>query len=322
MATPIFLYPSLTDEMKEQVLFQARPYSIYYIDNDGFEKELNYETAEVGSAIHCLKTDGLWNADKYNLCLKRSVALKHYRSLFGSDGLVCRNAKLGISLVWTSPDSRQRGAEPIMTIAVNEKDFEEKHDSTFLECEIDVEFSQAKLRGDVNLAVVLYIAEAGTPNEDEIHLANEEGFVLGEFDSFILRLEGTGSLFPIYEVHEKGQPLWYVRCDWTDPVSDSFSESISININTAHKNYKYIDRTQKTFCAQLLVEVMSSALCAIIEKIRSENFLDPILGDEEMEPGSIGEVVRYFSETLGWDFSSPDKLSLSTRKFFDGRIAE
>ena len=65
---------------------------------------------------------------------------------------------------------------------------------------------------------------------------------------------------------------------------------------------------------------MSSALCCIIEKIRSEKYLEQILGDEEMERGSVGEAVRYFAYTLGWDLSSPDKLSLSTRKFFDGRI--
>ena len=314
MATPIFLYPSLTDEMKERVVFQTRPYAVSYINNEGIEKGLEYEVAETSATIHCLKTDGVWNADKYNLCIKRPIALKHYKTLFGPDGLACRNAKLGLSLVWTSPDSRQRGAEPIMTIFGCEEDF--------IDGEIDVEFSQAKLRGDVNFSVALYIAEAGTPSEDETHLANEEGFVLGEFDSFTLRLDGTGSLFPIFEVYEKGQPLWYVRCDWTDPISDSFSDSISININTAHKNYKYIDRTQRTFCSQLLAEVMSSALCSIIEKIRSEQFLDQILGEDELEPGSIGEVVRYFSDTLDWDFSSPDKLSLSTRKFFDGRIAD
>ena len=65
---------------------------------------------------------------------------------------------------------------------------------------------------------------------------------------------------------------------------------------------------------------MSSALCCIIEKIRSEKYLEQILGDEEMDRGSVGEAIRYFAYTLGWDFSAPDKLSLSTRKFFDGRI--
>lgn len=322
MASPIFLYPSLSEDAINSGIFHAEEYRISYTDKDGSEKNLEYESAEYGSAVNCLKTDGVWSADKYNLRFKRTVVLRKFRDLFGTDGLACKNARLGISFVWKSHDSRQRGAEPVLTFGVTEADFLDKQDHTFVECELDFEFPCAKLRGDVILSTVLYIAEAGNPDEDEIHLANEEGFVLGEFDSFVLRLDGTGSLFPIYEVHENDKPLWYVRCDWTDPVSDSFVETISININTAHKNFRYIDRSQKTFCHQLLVEVMSSALCCIIEKIRSEKYLEQILGEDEMESGSIGEVVRYFANTLEWDFSSPDKLSLSTRKFFDGRMHE
>lgn len=322
MSSPIFLYPSLTDELIADGIFQAKEYRFSYTDKDGFDKPLEYEVAEYGSAINCLKTDGVWSADKYNICIKRSIVLRKYRKLFGPEGLACKNAKLGVSVVWKSHDSRQRGAEPVIVFGINEKDFNDGHDHTFADAELEINFHCAKLRGDVILSTVLYIAETGKPDEDELHLANEEGFVLGEFDSFVLRLDGTGSLFPIYEVNEKDKPLWYVRCDWTDPTSDSFVETISININTAHKHFKYIDRSQKTFCHQLLVEVMSAALCSIIEKIRSENYLEQILGEDEMESGSIGEVVRYFSNTLEWDFSTPDQLSLSTRKFFDGRMHE
>jgi len=321
MAAPIFLYPSLTEEMKEGI-FQAKKYTLSYTADDGSEHELGYEAAEAGSSVSCIRTDGRWNADKNNLCIKRIVALKNYRKLFGPEGLVCRNAKLGLSVVWTSFDSRQRGAESVMTFEVNEKEFAERHDHTFVEGEVDFGFPCARIRGDISFDVVLYIAGAGTPSADERHLANEEGFVLGVLDSFVLRLDGTGSLFPVFEVYEKDQPLWSVRCDWTDPVTDSFSESVSIKINTAHRNFKYIDRTQKTFCAQLFVEVMSAALCCIIEKIRSEKYLDQILGEDEMEKGSVGEAVRYFANTLEWDLSSPDKLSLSTRKFFDGRVTD
>lgn len=319
MANTIFLYPSLTDNLKEGI-FQAKKYTIYYVDKDGCEKELGYDVSDAGSTLHFLKTDGMWSVDENNLCIRRSVALKKFRKLFGPDGIACRNATIGVSVIWTSPDSRQRGAKSVLTISISKEDLAEEKDHTFSEGELEIDFSYAKLRGNVNFSTVLYIANAGTPKEDETHLANEEGFILGELDSFDLRLEGTGSLFPVFEVYEADQPLWYVRCDWTDPVSDSFAETVSININTAHKNYKYIDRTQKTFCSQLLVEVMSSALCCIIEKIRSEKYLEQILGEDEMERGSVGEAVRYFSSTLGWDFSTPDKLSLSTRKFFDRRI--
>lgn len=321
MATPIFLYPSLTDSIKEDI-FQAKKYAFSYTDQNGMDHDLDHEASEVNASVSCLKTDGVWSPDKYNLFVRRTLALKNYRKLFGSNGLACKNARLGLSLVWTSPDSRQRGAEPLIEFGVSEEELTQKRDHTFTEAEVDFEFPAAKIRGEVNFSIVLYIARAGSPSKNETHLANEEGLVLGTFDSFTLRIDGNGSLFPVFEVYEKEQPLWYVRCDWTDPTSDQFSESVSININTAHKNYKYIDRSQKTFCAQLLVEVMSGALCCIIEKIRSEKYLDQILGDDEMESGSVGEVVRYFANTLGWDISTPDKLSLSTRRFFDGRLSD
>lgn len=321
MAIPIFLYPSLTDSIKDEI-FQAKKYIFSYTNQDGVERDLDYEVSDASSVVNCLRTDGVWSADSYNLFVRRTIALKNFRRLFGPNGLACRNARLGLSLVWTSPDSRQRGAEHLVEFGVTEEEFARTRDHTFTECEVDLEFHAAKIRGDINFSIILYIAKAGSPAKNETHLANEEGLVLGTFDSFTLRIDGSGSLFPVFEVYEKNQPLWYVRCDWTDPTSDQFSESVSININTAHKNYKFIDRSQKTFCAQLLTEVMSSALCCIIEKIRSEKYLDQILGDDEMESGSVGEVVRYFANTLGWDFSTPDKLSLSTRQFFDGRLTD
>lgn len=315
MASPIFLYPSLTEEMKNEGIFYFRKYEVLYTDNEGCEKELTYETAEIDSSVNILKTDGVWNADKYNLCLKRKMLVSKITKLFGPEGIACRKSTLGVAVRWASTDSRQRGAITVLRLKADEN-------NTSAENEMDIRFPVGKLRGDVQFSVILYIAEAGEPDEDETHLANEAGLVLGEIDSFILRLDGTGSLFPVFEVYEKDKPLWYVRCDWTDPVSDSFAETVSINLNAAHKNYRYIDRKQKTFNPQLLVEVMSSALCNIIEKIRSEKYLDQILADDEPENGSVGAVIRYFSDTLEWDMSTPDKLSVSTRLFFEGRIAD
>ena len=321
MPAPIFLYPSLTDEMKQSV-FQAKCYSFSYVSSDGSEKELDTELSGFGSLVSCLKTDGEWNAEEHNLIVKRTVAVKNYGLLFGPNGLACRDARLGLSIIWTSPDSKQRGAEPILNFGFRDGQQSRTDEHSFCEGDVELVFPAARLREEVNFAVALYINKAGVPREDEMHLANEEGFVLGLFDSFSLRIDGTGSLFPVYEVYEKDKPLWYVRCDWTDPTIDQFSETVSINLNTAHKNYKYIDRTQqKTFCAQLLIEVLSSAICCIIEKTKAEQYLTQILGDDEMESGSVGEVIRYFANTLEWDFSSPAGLSLSTRLFFERRLA-
>ena len=52
-----------------------------------------------------------------------------------------------------------------MTIDVNGEDLSVKQDHTFNEGEIDIAFSAAKIRGDVNFSVVLYIEKAGVPEE-------------------------------------------------------------------------------------------------------------------------------------------------------------
>lgn len=317
----IFLYPSLNDRLAEK-LFKARKYVFSYMNSDGTNKELSYEPSELNSEIHCLKTDGIWSAEKCNLNIKRTVAINGYQQLFGPNGVACESAKLGLSVIWTSPGSRQRGAEPVLTFGMPKAEVNENEEETFVEGEIDIDFPAAKLREEVTFSVALYIAEPGEPTEEERHLANEAGFVLGVFDSFILKIDGTGSMFPVFEIEDASKPLWYVRCDWTDPILDKFAETVSININKAHKNYRYLDREQKTFCHQLLVEVMSASLCCIIEKLRSEKYLDQILGEEDMEQDSVGASVRYFAETHGWDFTEPDKLSASIRSFFDRRLAE
>ena len=101
------------------------------------------------------------------------------------------------------PDSKQRGVIPIGEIENSQRD---------LEFELNYEFSEAQLRGSVEFSTIIYLKEAGTPLWGEEHLANQYGCILGELDNkFVIRLDGNGSVFPMYEIHEPGQPLWYVN---------------------------------------------------------------------------------------------------------------
>ena len=79
MAAPIFLYPSLTDEIRD-IIFQAKKYNFSYTDHDSQERDLEYETSEISSSVNCLKTDGIWSAEKYGLHVRRSIALRKYRN--------------------------------------------------------------------------------------------------------------------------------------------------------------------------------------------------------------------------------------------------
>lgn len=309
----ILLYPFLTDELKSKIRFQNRRFEFYYNNKEGEEKPLTDEPIEAMSSIYCIKDqEGVWTQDDYDLGFKRKYCLRTFQCLFGKNGIASINSKLGLAIVWTSSDSKQRGVVEIGKFSYTDR---------ILDIEVEKNFGKAQLRGEVNFTTILYISEVGTPEDDELHLANYSGYVLGELDSFTIRLDGNGSVFPVFEVSEKGQPLWYVKCDWIDPTIDSFSDYVSINLNTAHKNYKYIDREQKCFNSQLLGEIMASAIGVIIDRLRTETgYWEQIMSNDSLEQGSVGQAVYYFAETLEWDLSTPESVAICTRKFFDQRM--
>lgn len=312
MASNILLYPTLTEELQKKIRFQKKPFAFYY-EKDEEECELKDEPTEAYSSIYLIKDEaGIWSQDEYNLCFRRQYCLRTFQCLFGELGIACHSAKLGIAIIWTSSDSKQRGVIPVGTFC--------EHDS-ILEATAEQKYHKAQLRGEVNFSTILYIAEAGIPSEDERHLANENGYILGELDNYTIKLDGSGSAFPVFEVYEEGQPLWYVKCDWMDPTMDLFEDCVSINLNTAHKNYKYIDQKQKVFNSQLLAEIMASALTIIIEKLRLDpGYWEQITINDSLEHGSVGQAIYYFMDTLQWDLSTPESVSLCARKFFDQRM--
>lgn len=313
MTRDVMLYPTLNEELIKRVRFQKSPFYFYYCDDSEEEHELNAEASDIMSSVYAIKDEnGVWTQDDYALCFRRSYTLRTFQCLFGPDGIACEDAELGLAIIWSSADSKQRGVVRTGTFNCQ---------SDIFEITAEKEFEKAQLRGEVTFTTVLYLAIPGKPKEYEQHLANTTGYILGELEKFVIQLDGRGSVFPIFEVSEPGQPLWYVRCDWDDPTTDSFEDTVSINLNAAHKNYRYIDRTQKSFNSQLLIEVMSAAICVIVESARCQSaFWEQIVSNDSLETGSVGQAIYYFKDTLEWDLSSPNAVSLSARKFFEQRI--
>lgn len=313
MSNSVMLFPSLNKDLISRIRFQKQRFVFYYTDQHGDEYELVDEPIDAMSSIYVIKDEcGVWTQDDNNLCFRRKYCLRTFKCLFGENGIACDDATLGLGIQWTSPDSRQRGVIPVGTFRATDQ---------ILEVQAEKKFSKAQLRGEVSFTTVLYVAKAGIPKENELHLANTEGYILGELDSYTIKLDGSSSSFPIYEVSEPGQPLWYLKCDWYDPTTDLMEDCVSIIVNTAHKNYSYLDRESKNFDSQLLSEIMASAVTLLIEKVRLEpGNWEQVLRGESLETGSVGQAIYYFLKTLEWDLSSPESTSLSARKFFDQRI--
>ncbi len=312
MLSNISLFPTITDELLAKVRFQKSEYSFFYIRDDEKYELLAEEIDNSTIFLKITDPEGIWNPDDYNLGISRKYSLRTYQSLFGKDGIACSNAKLGLAIVWTSSDSKQRGVIHVGEIQNSNSD---------IELNVEYEFPVAQLRGDIEFTTVVYIKESGTPKNDEEHLANSYGYLLGELDKVVIRLDGNGSVFPMYEVTDPGQPLWYLKCDWEDPTYEQFADCVSVNINTAHKNYKFLDKTKRTFDEELLKDIMASALTIVIMKLKDQNtYWDQTINNSNLAPGSVSEAVYYYISTLEWDVSSPELISLTIRKFLDQRM--
>lgn len=309
MSTELKLFPTLTDEMFEKIRYQASPYYFFY-NRDGIEYELELESLD-GSATMCKVSDkeGVWSPDDYDLILKRCYTFKTYSYLFGVDGIACRNAELGIAIMWTSVTSKQRGVIDVGTIINNGSD-----EVSF---SVEYNFDIAQLRGNVEFKTIIYLKRSGNPTLSEEFLANTEGYVLGELDSLVIILDGNGSMFPIYEVNEPSQPLWYIHCNWEDPTYEMFAETVKININRAHPGYKFLDK--KTYRDLLLNEIMASAVSIVINNIKESEYWSQTVSGENLQIGSVSQAIYYFISTLEWKLDSQESLSLSIRKFLDSR---
>lgn len=313
MASVISSFPCINRNMIDNICSYNKEYNFYY-DAGNRRNQLESEKISDDSELYTVSDpQGRWNPDEYNIGLRKHYEFKNTSILFGEQGVARKDAVIGVAIIWTSSDSKQRGV-------INAGEIYYGCDETSFDAEYL--FQTAQLRGDITFTTSLYIKKPGNSRDNEYFLANQCGCIVGEVDCYTLRLDGSGSMFPIFEISDKSKPLWTLNCDWEDARYDSFSESISININTAHKNYKHLDRSKpRLYDDQLMKEIMSGALTIIIMKLRSEPFWNDIAGGNTgFDEGSVAQAVSYFVTVLGWDADKPENISYSIRKFFDERM--
>lgn len=311
MSNDLTLFPVLSEDLKQKIQFHQTSYKFYYTDN-GVENDLQCKDSDSLNTFSLFDENGHWDIDKHNFGFTRSYSVRFHKLLFGSKGIVCQDAELGIAVIWTSSDSRQRGVIAAQgTIRYSEPSAEIK---------IKHSFEIAQLRGSVRLKTVLYIKKSGFPFDEEQHLANTYGLILGELSNEILLLDGNGSEFPVVIKNDPDQPLWWVECEWNEPAKDLFAESVLIVLNEGHDDYVYIDKNSPSYNQAMLKEIFSQALLVIITKLK-ENPSDweDAVNDNDLGQGSVSEVISYFLNVLDWKLESAVTTSLSIRKFFEGK---
>lgn len=308
----ISFFPNINPKKAKDIFSVLLPEFKYV--KDGVTMTLDYDDQD-SSSYSLIDKEGFWNPDDYGLELKWEITCGDGSALYGAynyeTACACDDALIGIALSWYSQDSKRRNTIPMGEIR-------NTNDMQNVVCLYSFEKSQ--LRGKVGFSLILYLKCPGCPQEDETHFANEQGYVLGTIDEFSIILDGNGSYFTISEVSMPGEPLWKVEYDIDDPTNDSFSDCVSIILNSSHPQYKYIRRNDPQFNIQLLIEIMSNSIATVIETVRSvDKDFDCINNPEE---GSVAQALLYFKNVLEWDFTNPITISNSIRKYLEKNIDE
>lgn len=316
MAIRLPSYPQLTDELVRKAEWSAAPFRFYYETADHKQRALDLQhTLDDSRSWFLEDVSGEWDPDTCNLFAETTAILGNPKALFGREGICCQNATIGIGIQWYSRESRQRGSAQGFAADFSNKELRKK---------LTVRFSPGQIRGDLALEVVFYIKTEGESQEDEKQLANKSGYILGspENPSIQLRLDGTGSTFPII-AEEMGSdaPLWHLFCDWDEPEYERFDEAVTLVLNRDHPAYPQVDRVSSKFNPYLLAQILAACMTQVIITLKeNEDSWERMLSGEDLFEGSVTQAVNYYVVALEWDTSDIIKLSESIRLYLERKM--
>ena len=314
MAVLLEAFPKMSRDLLVKIGYSSSVFDFSYTYH-GEERELTASTADTSTSKAAVLqlTDQTchWHPETENLIVRSRLIINVPFFLFGANGLTPLNGgSLGLAIMWMAPDASQRGVTPIGEFTSDSQ--------APLEISGEIRFPAHILRGTLILQTVLYLKKAGIPQGREFYLAKQPGTVLGIMDETRVIIDGNGSLFPIHEVHIPGEPLWYVRCDWTDPTEDSFSDdNFCLCLNNAHKDFPSLTVNEGLKNSPLLLEILCSSLQILIMKVLDdETAKDATIKGTNLQEGSISSMVNYLLHTfdINYDSGTPESLAINIRK--------
>lgn len=297
----LFFFPKATSSKLEEAGVICAPYRFTY-KSDGQEYGL---TATKKHPAKLEEVSETWKIENDGLCINRSVRVEFPEVLQGPSGVVCRDAQLGVCIIWTNRTLTQMG----YILPYSEQRF-----GGMLRLIFEHEFLPGEIRGDLMLETVLYVkTPAVNVEEDELSLINEAGVTVGELDTLALDFGNIHMEFPIIEIKDKNEPLWTIRfSQWEDPAStDLFTEdNVCLYLNSYYESCPTFGNTIKD--PDILIEIMTAAYFLIFTKIADldKNLITRIKNDDDLEPETICKAMQYFCASCdpALRFDSPDML--------------
>lgn len=307
------MFRSLTQELIDAAEITFDDYLFSYKDSNGIQKNVTKKDSSDDEHIEIPGKGSEWDPENHNLVIRRNCTIKKPTALFDPyNGIANMDSILGIATVVLSRDSSQR------TVFSYEGDILNVQSSCTLP--LTIQLPANTYRRSVELKTVLYLKKK-SPTPNATFYANMEGAVFGELADSQICLEEQSPEFPTRIISlGPREPLWKLEMNWKDPRVDTFSDTVRVIINESYPGYKEIwgpnaDERKKN---ALKIEIYSSAMVAVIEKIReNEEFWNDTVNAnlDNLEDGSISDWICYmFNVVIGNYNLDTNEMSLEIRK--------
>ena len=270
-------YPYLTDDLMEKSGCMIEKFQFFYYPND-MEAPLRGEKKGVG-VIKITDPLDMWSLAQDGITFKKKVSIAYPDFLFGAEGIACKNAEIGICIMWTNNRLTQTG------LILPNSDITTAAGRT---CYFEHTFNPGEVEGDLQLSVCLYVKKSASEILDgEEELMNEEGVTIGELDDIVVDFDSVNMEFPIEELYSDKEPLWWIEfSQWEDPKSlEKFTkDNICIYLNPYYSACPMTDGNIKN--VDLLIDILATSYLMIFERL-SEEDLQATRNDVGLEANSI-----------------------------------
>lgn len=285
----LLFYPTLTPELLEIAGLSVSKYVFRYLYQDNYyglqQKGIN--TIKLSDPLE------IWTVESEGLSLSRTIRIAYPELLKGSSGIACKDATLGLCIIWTNKKLTQTG------IILPESDISSSQGRV---CTFNYTFKPGTVSGDLELTLTMFIKEkAQIVLNDEHDLINDTGVTVGEIDRITLDFNSLYMEFPIEEYRSENEPLWWVEfSEWEDPRTvDVFSkDSLCLYLNPFYDACPAPSTNEsgnhiKNF--DVLVEILSQVYYLMLKRL-TEDELKATKQDIGLANNSICSVLHEFIE--------------------------
>ena len=314
----MLFYPTITSDMIDSCGISVDKYNFTYTYQDK-----HYGLQQKGTATIKL-TDPLdiWKVESEGLTIDKTVRIAYPDMLKGKEGIACKEAELGICIIWTNKKLTQTGIiHPLSDITTPQG----------RTCKFNYTFDAGRISGDLELSLAVYIKKkAHNLAEDETDLINETGVTVGEIERVVLDFSNIYMEFPIEEFKSETEPLWWVEfSEWEDPKTiDLFTkDSLCLYLNPYYEacpapSTGEMGNSIKNF--DLMVDILAQTYLMIFQRL-SDDDLKATRQNVGLTNNSICSILHQFIEDCGEDelhWESPEKLLKSLQIVIRKRLQE